>query len=95
MNPNCLDISKTLMNNTLHAPWIGAPGLEKTGIMIDDFLMFVRWSKTVADVKCTSQVLREILKIKTHDSYNSVSFLRHWEVWDISVYTRGLWQLLH
>ncbi|CAB1425523.1 unnamed protein product [Pleuronectes platessa] len=40
MNPNCLDISKTLMNNTLHAPWIGAPGLEKTGIMMDEFLMF-------------------------------------------------------
>ncbi|XP_060942872.1 high-affinity choline transporter 1-like [Limanda limanda] len=40
MNPNCLDISKTLMNNTLHAPWIGAPGLEKTWIMMDEFLMF-------------------------------------------------------
>ncbi|XP_060937820.1 high-affinity choline transporter 1-like [Limanda limanda] len=40
MNPNCLDISKTLMNNSLHAPWIGAPGLEKTGIMMDEFLMF-------------------------------------------------------
>ena len=84
------------MNNTLHAPWIGAPGLEKTGIMIDDFLMFVGWSKTVADVKCTSLVLREILKIKTHDSYfNSVSFSSHWEVWDFSVFTRGRWQLLH
>ncbi|XP_060924611.1 high-affinity choline transporter 1-like [Limanda limanda] len=44
-NPNCLDISKTLMNNTLHAPWIGAPGLEKTGIMIDDFLMFALGSQ--------------------------------------------------
>ncbi|XP_062237113.1 high affinity choline transporter 1-like [Platichthys flesus] len=40
MNPNCLYISKTLMNNTLHAPWIGAPGLEKTGIMMDEFLIF-------------------------------------------------------
>ncbi|XP_062250042.1 high-affinity choline transporter 1-like [Platichthys flesus] len=40
MNPNCLDIGKTLMNNTLHAPWIGAPGLEKTGIMMDEFLIF-------------------------------------------------------
>ncbi|XP_062245668.1 high-affinity choline transporter 1-like [Platichthys flesus] len=39
-NPNCLDISKTLMNNTLHAPWIGATGLEKAGIMMDEFLMF-------------------------------------------------------
>ncbi|XP_018516261.1 high-affinity choline transporter 1-like isoform X1 [Lates calcarifer] len=38
MNPNCLDISQTLMNNTLHAPWIGAPGLKETWIMIDDFL---------------------------------------------------------
>uniref|UniRef100_A0A8D0CSQ0 High-affinity choline transporter 1-like n=1 Tax=Sander lucioperca TaxID=283035 RepID=A0A8D0CSQ0_SANLU len=40
MNPYSLDISQTLMNNTLHAPWIGAPGLEKTWIMIDDFLFF-------------------------------------------------------
>ncbi|CAB1426385.1 unnamed protein product [Pleuronectes platessa] len=40
MNPKCLDISETLMNNTLHAPWIGAPGLEKTGIIMDEFLMF-------------------------------------------------------
>ncbi|XP_035848503.1 high-affinity choline transporter 1-like [Sander lucioperca] len=40
MNPYSLDISQTLMNNTLHTPWIGAPGLEKTWIMIDDFLFF-------------------------------------------------------
>ncbi|XP_037639121.1 high-affinity choline transporter 1-like isoform X1 [Sebastes umbrosus] len=40
MNPSCLDISQTLMNNTLHAPWIGTPGLKKTWIMIDDFLLF-------------------------------------------------------
>ncbi|XP_039640428.1 high-affinity choline transporter 1-like [Perca fluviatilis] len=30
MNPYSLDISQTLMNNTLHAPWIGTPGLKKT-----------------------------------------------------------------
>ncbi|XP_074503159.1 high-affinity choline transporter 1-like isoform X1 [Sebastes fasciatus] len=40
MNPSCLNISQTLMNNTLHAPWIGTPGLKKTWIMIDDFLFF-------------------------------------------------------
>ncbi|XP_034754017.1 high-affinity choline transporter 1-like [Etheostoma cragini] len=40
MNPYSLDIRKTLMNNTLHAPWIGAPGLKKSWIMIDDFLFF-------------------------------------------------------
>ncbi|XP_042358436.1 LOW QUALITY PROTEIN: high-affinity choline transporter 1-like [Plectropomus leopardus] len=40
MNPNTLDISQTLMNNTLHAPWIGAPSPEKAWIMIDDFLFF-------------------------------------------------------
>ncbi|XP_039640159.1 high-affinity choline transporter 1-like [Perca fluviatilis] len=38
MNPYSLDISQTLMNNTLHAPWIGTPGLKKTWIMIDDLL---------------------------------------------------------
>ncbi|XP_068184116.1 high-affinity choline transporter 1-like [Antennarius striatus] len=39
MNPSTLDISQTLMNNTLNAPWIGQPGLEKTWIMIDGFLL--------------------------------------------------------
>ncbi|KAM7385209.1 hypothetical protein PAMP_001303 [Pampus punctatissimus] len=38
MNPYSLDISKTLMNNTLHAPWIGTPDLKKAWIMADDFL---------------------------------------------------------
>ncbi|XP_029306084.1 high-affinity choline transporter 1-like [Cottoperca gobio] len=40
MNPYSLDISQTLMNNTLHAPWIGTPGVKQTWIMIDDFLFF-------------------------------------------------------
>ncbi|XP_068597762.1 high-affinity choline transporter 1-like [Brachionichthys hirsutus] len=38
MNPHTLDISETLMNNTLHAPWIGKPELKRTWLMIDDFL---------------------------------------------------------
>ncbi|XP_059215579.1 high-affinity choline transporter 1-like [Centropristis striata] len=40
MNPSSLDISQTLKNNTLHAPWIGQPRLEKAWIMIDEFLFF-------------------------------------------------------
>ncbi|KAM9336296.1 high-affinity choline transporter 1-like [Symphorus nematophorus] len=40
MNPHTLDISQTLMNNTLHAPWIGALELKKIWIMIDSFLFF-------------------------------------------------------
>ncbi|XP_033934840.1 high-affinity choline transporter 1-like [Pseudochaenichthys georgianus] len=40
MNPHVSDISQTLMNNTLHAPWIGAPGLKKSWILMDDFLFF-------------------------------------------------------
>uniref|UniRef100_UPI0037E89AD8 high-affinity choline transporter 1-like n=1 Tax=Semicossyphus pulcher TaxID=241346 RepID=UPI0037E89AD8 len=40
MNPHSLDISQTLMNNTLHAPWIGTPEPKKTWIIIDDFLFF-------------------------------------------------------
>ncbi|XP_059215821.1 high-affinity choline transporter 1-like [Centropristis striata] len=39
MNPSSLDISQTLKNNTLHAPWIGQPRLEKAWIMIDEFLL--------------------------------------------------------
>ncbi|KAM6997182.1 high-affinity choline transporter 1-like [Tautogolabrus adspersus] len=40
MNPLTSDISQTLINNTLHAPWIGSPGLEKTWIMLDNYLFF-------------------------------------------------------
>ncbi|XP_068184080.1 high-affinity choline transporter 1-like [Antennarius striatus] len=39
-NPHTLDISQTLMNNTLNAPWIGQPELKKTWIMIDHYLLF-------------------------------------------------------
>ncbi|XP_027132325.1 high-affinity choline transporter 1 [Larimichthys crocea] len=38
MNPHTLDIRQTLMNNTLHGPWIGTLELKKTFIFIDDFL---------------------------------------------------------
>ncbi|XP_041803697.1 high-affinity choline transporter 1-like isoform X2 [Chelmon rostratus] len=41
MNPHTMDISQTLVNNTLHAPWIGQPDLKKTWILIDNFLFFV------------------------------------------------------
>ncbi|CAJ1066843.1 high-affinity choline transporter 1-like [Xyrichtys novacula] len=40
MSPYTLDISQTMMNNTLHAPWIGTPELKKTWNIIDDFLFF-------------------------------------------------------
>lgn len=42
MSPHTVDISQTLTNNTLHAPWIGSPELKKTGQMIDHFFLFVR-----------------------------------------------------
>ncbi|XP_028324317.1 high-affinity choline transporter 1-like isoform X2 [Gouania willdenowi] len=44
-NPHCLNISDTLMNNTLHAPWIGSPSLKKTAIIIDDFLLMALGSQ--------------------------------------------------
>ncbi|XP_042358434.1 high-affinity choline transporter 1-like isoform X2 [Plectropomus leopardus] len=40
MSPHTLDIGQTFMNNSLHTPWIGTPGLEKAWIIIDDFLFF-------------------------------------------------------
>ncbi|XP_068184178.1 high affinity choline transporter 1-like isoform X2 [Antennarius striatus] len=40
MSPHTLDISQTLMNNTLNAPWIGQPELKKIWIVIDEFLNF-------------------------------------------------------
>lgn len=42
MNPHIVDINKTLMNNTFHAPWIGQPELKRAWIMLDDFLFLVR-----------------------------------------------------
>ncbi|KAI9519580.1 hypothetical protein NQZ68_026785 [Dissostichus eleginoides] len=39
VDPHVSDISQTLMNNTLHAPWIGSPELKKTWILMDDFLL--------------------------------------------------------
>ncbi|XP_041804062.1 high-affinity choline transporter 1-like [Chelmon rostratus] len=45
MNPHTMDISQTLMNNTLHAPWIGQPDLKKIWILIDDFLFFALGSQ--------------------------------------------------
>ncbi|XP_070697701.1 high-affinity choline transporter 1-like [Pempheris klunzingeri] len=66
MNPYSLDISQTLLNNTLHAPWIGKLELKRTWIMIDDFLFFALGSlgyqcihqrtmsiSTLATAKCT------------------------------------------
>ncbi|XP_068597529.1 high-affinity choline transporter 1-like [Brachionichthys hirsutus] len=38
-NPNTLDISQTLTNSTLNAPWIGQLELKQTWIMIDHFLL--------------------------------------------------------
>ncbi|XP_041645768.1 high-affinity choline transporter 1-like [Cheilinus undulatus] len=40
MSPYTLDISQTLMNNTLHAPWIGALELKNAWRIADDFLFF-------------------------------------------------------
>ncbi|XP_068166169.1 high-affinity choline transporter 1-like [Antennarius striatus] len=42
VSPYTLDISQTLMNSTLNAPWIGQPEMKKTWILIDDFLFVVR-----------------------------------------------------
>ncbi|XP_068184104.1 high-affinity choline transporter 1-like [Antennarius striatus] len=39
-SPHTLDISQTLMNNTLNAPWIGQPEMKKIWIMIDNFFVF-------------------------------------------------------
>ncbi|XP_029691070.1 high-affinity choline transporter 1-like [Takifugu rubripes] len=40
MNPHTTDISQTLLNNTLHAPWIGQPELKKTWQLMDLYLLF-------------------------------------------------------
>ncbi|KAI3363508.1 hypothetical protein L3Q82_012111, partial [Scortum barcoo] len=45
MSPYSMNIGQTLMNNTLHTPWIGAPGVKKTWKMIDNFLFFALGSQ--------------------------------------------------
>ncbi|XP_068184089.1 high affinity choline transporter 1-like [Antennarius striatus] len=48
-SPHTLDISQTLMNNTLNAPWIGQPEMKRIWIMIDDFLFMHQgehWNQT-------------------------------------------------
>ncbi|XP_068160460.1 high-affinity choline transporter 1-like [Antennarius striatus] len=40
MSPYTMDISQTLMNNTLNTPWIGQLELKNIWIIIDDFLFF-------------------------------------------------------
>lgn len=41
MNTHTRDIRLTLMNNTLHAPWLGSRDLTRIWVMIDDFLVIV------------------------------------------------------
>ncbi|CAG05143.1 unnamed protein product, partial [Tetraodon nigroviridis] len=40
MNPHTGDIGQTMLNNTLHAPWIGQPEPKKTWQLIDLYLLF-------------------------------------------------------
>lgn len=47
MNPHTLDIGQTLLNNTLHAPWIGKLELKRSWLLIDDFLFFVRMRQRI------------------------------------------------
>lgn len=55
MNPHTMDISQTLNNNTLHAPWIGELQPRSIGVIADDFLCFVRkeYYSLVSDRKRT------------------------------------------
>ncbi|CAL9687442.1 unnamed protein product [Knipowitschia caucasica] len=38
LSPHSQDIGQTLLNNSLHVPWIGAPNKSHIWIMIDDFI---------------------------------------------------------
>ncbi|CAN9500224.1 unnamed protein product [Ophioblennius macclurei] len=52
LNPHCLDISQTLLNNSLHAPWIGKPELGRIWIIIDDFFF---WALGSVGYQCIHQ----------------------------------------
>ncbi|XP_029962364.1 high-affinity choline transporter 1-like [Salarias fasciatus] len=51
-NPHCLNISHTLLNNSLHAPWIGKPELSRIWILIDDFFF---WALGSVGYQCIHQ----------------------------------------
>lgn len=55
MIPHTMDISQTLINNTLHAPWIGELQPSSIGVIANDFLCFVRKEhySLVSDIKRT------------------------------------------
>ncbi|XP_029691606.1 high-affinity choline transporter 1-like isoform X2 [Takifugu rubripes] len=40
INPHTMDISQTLTNNTLHAPWIGDLQPRSIGVITDEFICF-------------------------------------------------------
>uniref|UniRef100_A0A672F7E3 Solute carrier family 5 member 7 n=1 Tax=Salarias fasciatus TaxID=181472 RepID=A0A672F7E3_SALFA len=52
-NPHCLNISHTLLNNSLHAPWIGKPELSRIWILIDDFFF---WLDILPENKTTHSI---------------------------------------
>lgn len=41
INPHTMDISQTLINNTLYTPWIGDLQLRSIGVIADEFMCFV------------------------------------------------------
>ncbi|KAK7904591.1 hypothetical protein WMY93_017198 [Mugilogobius chulae] len=45
MNSSTLNIRQTLINNTLHAPWIGNVNPKRIGILVDNFLYFALGSQ--------------------------------------------------
>lgn len=78
MNPHIVDINMTLMNNTLHAPWIGQPELKKAWIMIDDFLLIVRDDKPfVQDCSRMSNVSNKRKDQSDKASYNIFLCMLH------------------
>ncbi|CAL9687438.1 unnamed protein product [Knipowitschia caucasica] len=41
LSPFTVSIHETLLNNTLHSPWIGTPHVHRLWTMVDDFLLMV------------------------------------------------------
>lgn len=97
MNPHTLDISQTLMNNSLHAPWSGQLELKNIFIRIDHFLFFVsRVLKTIYGFKLCSYTIHFFIRKpryphqcnNTTAGFSLVFFMQSNEVADgMSAYT--------
>lgn len=91
MSPHTRDISQTILNNTLHAPWIGQPDLKKTWQLIDFYLLFVSSLYFIKSLTLTFELWAQGVFGK-HVWRKTLVCFRRVGVYPFRVFTRGRWQ---